>query len=208
MPSSWPDVVALLDRWQALAAGVLGFAAAIIAVVIALRGERRRERRELRAIRSSLGVEIRNYAANAYKAYIECKQLAQIVATPITSRMIENGVRFPGPVVYPAIAGRIGLLRAQAQPIVLFYAQIEVIRGGVGRLLRHRTPDDIPSRDVASMADSLLEACTTAAGIVAVLKTGNRLDDVHDPVMINTVNREAKEWRAMRGKLLKLSPER
>jgi hypothetical protein len=98
-------------------------------------------------------------------------------------------------------------LGAHAQPIVLFYAQIEGIRSGVGRLLRHRTPDDIPSRDVASMADSLLEACMTAAGIVAVLKTGNRADDVHDPVMIKTVNREVEEWQALRGQLLELSPE-
>jgi hypothetical protein len=40
----WGCVVAFLDRWQALVAGVLGFAAAIFVVRITLRGEARKHK--------------------------------------------------------------------------------------------------------------------------------------------------------------------
>lgn len=51
--------LALLDRWQTLAAGVLALGAAVLAAIIAVWAARQKERREVKAVRLSLALEIR-----------------------------------------------------------------------------------------------------------------------------------------------------
>lgn len=85
----------LLYDWQSLLAGALGFAAAIIAVVLTLLAERRKARRELVAIRRSLGVELRQFVTMAHGAHLGFRKLAE-GNPPITARMIENMVYIEG----------------------------------------------------------------------------------------------------------------
>jgi hypothetical protein len=73
-----------LYDWQWLLAGALGFAAAIIVVVITLLSERRKTGRELVAIRRSLGVELRQFVTMAHGAHLGFKKLAEGKA-PITA---------------------------------------------------------------------------------------------------------------------------
>jgi len=86
--TTWLD---LLDHWQAVIAGVVGFAAAIVAVVITLRSERRKAVRELDTLRKSLGVEMRQFTVQALNGHRSLRNLAQQGrGQQITTRMIEN----------------------------------------------------------------------------------------------------------------------
>jgi hypothetical protein len=67
-PWHYTTFLDLIDHWQSLTAGVLGFAAAIIAVILALQTERRKMQRELDALQKSLAVELRQHVGNALVA--------------------------------------------------------------------------------------------------------------------------------------------
>ncbi len=71
MPPPWhfttlPDV---FDHWQSLLAGLLAFFAALIVVGGSEYFGRRKERREIAAIRASLGVEIRLFIVTLFETH-------------------------------------------------------------------------------------------------------------------------------------------
>jgi len=126
-------VVALLDHWQSLAAGLLGAAAAIAAVVFRLRSEARRHKRETDSFRASLGVEIRLFALRAYEGY------RMVVArldsgNEILVRHLEDDTRFPAPIVYRNISSSLGTLGEYTHDVVLFYGQVQLVTDAIQRL--------------------------------------------------------------------------
>ena len=144
--SLWPSWAswATLHEWQELAsgilgfiAGLLGFAAAIYAVSKTLRGERRRDERELLSIKQALTAEIFQFATLALEAHGEVKRLAALRPDAgITIHDLEEATRFPDPVIYPNTANRLGLLGDHANDVVLFFSQIQVIRSAISRIRR------------------------------------------------------------------------
>jgi hypothetical protein len=188
-----------LYDWQSLLAGALGFAAAIIVVVITLLSERRKTGRELVAIRRSLGVELRQFVTMAHGAHLGFKKLAEGKA-PITARMIENMVHIGQPVIYPASADKIGLLGSQAMEVVIFFNLIEIARSGTDRLIRHRTPDNITPVLVAKMADVMMQICTYAQGLLPKLKTSVQETDNRDALMSVMISEAALCWGVARKK--------
>jgi hypothetical protein len=96
--TTWID---LFDHWQALVAGVLGFAAGIFTVYYTLSIERRKARRELDALRKSLAVELRQIIPRALGAGTDLRNLARS-NQQITARMVDYYARVPVPQVYPA----------------------------------------------------------------------------------------------------------
>ena len=101
--TTWLD---LLDHWQTFAAGVLALVAAIIAVWVA----RRKERREIEAMRLSLAVEIRrlvNILLQTHEAFGLASSTNQsLLADDVVKAISQAGA----PVVFPAMADRVGLL--------------------------------------------------------------------------------------------------
>ena len=87
--TTWLD---LFDHWQALIAGALGFAAAIIVVRFTLRIERRKAQLELDALRKSLAVELRQVVPHALGAAIALKKLAH-GSDQIPGRMVWKASR-------------------------------------------------------------------------------------------------------------------
>jgi hypothetical protein len=187
----------MLDHWQRLLAGLLGFGAVIMAVRFTLGAERRKQDRELVALRRSFGVEFRQCLLAALGAHQSMKKLAQS-QTPITVRVIENLVILQKPVIYPASANKIGLLGAQAMDIVATYGLLQAVRDSIARLQRHRTPDNIASILVASTAGALVRVCIEGAAVLPNLKTEVPHIDERDDALIQLISNEAATWEIAR----------
>jgi hypothetical protein len=59
------------------------------------------------------------------------------------------------PIIYPANAGKTGLLGPEAMHVVIVYDLLEIAREGVARLMNSRTPDDISAGVVMGDRSSL-----------------------------------------------------
>jgi hypothetical protein len=122
-----------LDKWQALEAGVLGFAAAIIVVWMTLRSERRKERREFRALKTAIGSEIRQFALMAIEAHERC-------ATGLNHQFgmklhdLEDACRFPPPIIYENNADSVGKFGNCAHELVLFFGNILILGHTLDRI--------------------------------------------------------------------------
>jgi hypothetical protein len=184
-PASWQYTTILdaFDHWQALLAGLLGFAAAIIAVILTLRIEQRKTERELDALRKSLAYELRQQVPRALGAGLSLREVA-LGSDPITARVIESYARLPTPLVYPANADKIGLLGQDAMNVVIFYSLMETCRGAVTSLMNARDPDNISKETVAATANALITACEYAQNILPKFKTGvPRIDQKDQELM-------------------------
>jgi hypothetical protein len=188
----------MLDHWQALLAGALGFTAAIWAVVFTFGAERRKQERELTALRRSFGVEFRQCILAALGAHQSMKALSQS-QHPITARAVESIVLLPKPVIYPACADRIGLLGAEAMDIVAMYGLLQAVRDSIARLQKHSTPDNIASVLVASTAQALIRVCTEGAAVLPRLKTQVARIDDRDAALAQLIGNEAASWEIIRG---------
>ncbi len=105
----------------------------------------------------------------------------------ITARMVENYARLPVPMVYPATAGKIGLLGDDAMGVVIVYSLIELGRSGIVSLMNSRAPDNIPPDIVAASANPFLTACEYALSILPKLKTGVAAHDQKDAELIDRI---------------------
>jgi hypothetical protein len=186
LASATRDLIDFLDHWQALIAGLLGFAAAIIVVRMTLRIERRKLQREMDALQKSLAVELRQQVGSALAAGKALRKLAQ-GGPPISARMVESYARVAAPVVYPASADKIGLLGAGAMDVVIVYSLIALGRSGTESLINSRYPDDISLSTVAAAGDAFLMACTYAQSVLPRLRTGVAEYDQKDAELIQKI---------------------
>jgi hypothetical protein len=193
--TTWLDAI---DRWQGLLAGLIGFGAAILAVVLTLRSEQRKADRELEALRRSIGVEIRQCVAVASGTFKSLVKLAQKEDGPITYRMVESFAQFQEPLVFPAVADKIGLLGSQAQDILIFYSLVDIVRRGIGRLANYRTPDDISPVVVAGTANGLVAALLQGSGVIAALKTHEPTTDARDMALAAEIAGNTASWEEIR----------
>lgn len=196
-PWHYTTFLDLIDHWQDFLAGLLGFAAAILAVRFTLQAETRKQERELSALRRSFGVEFRQCLAAAIGAHQSLRRLAQSPNT-ITARSIESLVILPKPVVYTASADKIGLLDTEAMDVVAMYGLLWAVRDSVERLQRHRTPDNISNLIVASTAGTLMRLCLEGANVLPRLKTEVPYIDERDAALIQLIVNESVTWNSAR----------
>ena len=185
----WHYTTALdaFDRWQALIAGLLGFAAAIVVVRVTLRIERRNADRELDALRKSLAIELRQLVPRALGAAVALKKLAH-GKDAITSRMVENHARIPAAIIYPANAGKIGLLGGDAMSVVVFYSLIELAKAATVSLMASREPDNISPATVEATAGTFFTACTySAENVLPHFKTGVASHEQKDTDLLQSI---------------------
>ncbi len=190
-PWQYTTFLDLVDHWQALLAGLLGFAAAIAAVVLTLQIERRKLQREMDALQKSLAVELRQLLPGALTAATSLEKLAR-GHHPITARMVESLARVPAPIVYPASANKIGLLGPDAMDVVIVYSLIELGQSGTASLISSRTPDDIAPSTVEAVAGVFLHACTYAQSVLPKLRTGVAEHDQKDAEFIDRIKAVGK----------------
>jgi hypothetical protein len=200
MPTIWhyTTPLDLLDHWQSLLAGQLGFCAAILVIWWTMRSERRRSALELEALRRALGVEVRQCVSQSFTAHRQLRRLANARDAKITFRMAENLAYLPIPVVFPACAEKIGLMGRAAMDVVIIYSQLELVREGIAKLARHRTPDDIPHSTVAGVADALIKLCQYANVVLPILATGIEEIDGKDASLFDLIKQDAASWNVAR----------
>lgn len=115
--TTWFD---LLDHWQTLVAGVLAVLAAVGGTVVAVSAARR----EVKAMRLSLAVEIRRLV-NVLLQARETFRRASSENKPLLADDVVKEISRGAPIVFPAMADRIGLLGFRLAPYVLmFYANL------------------------------------------------------------------------------------
>jgi hypothetical protein len=152
-----------------------------------VRLERERVLSELVALRMALGVELRTHISRAFGVYGGLQELS-MSGEPITARMVESKSRMAAPIIYPANAGKIGLLGAGAMDVVIVYDLLEIARDGAARLMTFRTPDDISPAVVYGVAQTFLAACSHARGVLPKLRTGDPSRDAKDGALIQQIN--------------------
>jgi hypothetical protein len=177
-----------LDRWQALIAGALGFAAAIIVVYVTLRIEQRKMERELDALRKSLAVELRQHVVHALRAGKALINLSHR-DSQITARMVQSLATVPPPIIYPSVADKIGLLGHDAMDVVIIYSLIDTGRGGVASLVNSRTPDDLTPGSLKITGDVFLNACAYAQSVLPKFTTGVAAHDEKDAALIENIGK-------------------
>jgi hypothetical protein len=148
--TTWLDA---LDHWQTLIAGVLALAAALIAVWVA----RQKERREVKAMRLSLAVEIRrlvNIMLQTHWMFDVASRTNQPLLADDVVKAISRGV----PVVYPAMADRVGLLGHVAPDVVTFYANLKQLEHA-GQMAAGNPAEPVPPGDLRELMKFIEIAC-------------------------------------------------
>ena len=100
------------------------------------------------------------------------------------------------PIIYPANAGKIGLLGADAMDVMIVYDLLENARHGAARLIASGTPDDINAKVVMKTAEPFLAACSYALGVLPRLRTGDPSHDAKDEALTQKVNDALATQRA------------
>jgi hypothetical protein len=190
-PWHYTTFVDFLDHWQALMAGLLGFAAAIVVVRITLQIERRKADHELDALRKSLGVELRVVIRNALVAY---NALMDRVKNNMetTGQVLPYATTLAIPIVYPANAGKIGFLGSDAMRMVAIYGLLDIARGAVTSLARMPAAK-IPSKTLVNIAEPLLRACEQSIPMLKQFQVADPAYDEIDNTLINAINTALRE---------------
>lgn len=172
---SWVDIEKIAEwarEWQALVAGLIAFAGALLVVWVALRAERRRHARELLALKKALGSEIRQLTNLALDAHERCASgLAH--DTGITIEALKEACRFPAAAVYEGNTGQIGHFGDAAHEIVLFFGQLSVLKDAISRLSPATNPHGRLSREnTAGIAGDLLRICEIGEFLLPRMRAG------------------------------------
>jgi hypothetical protein len=197
----------LLTDWGSLIGGGFALMAGIIAYLagraqatatrqaaeMQVKAERQKCDQEVETVRRSLAIELRQVVARAFGAHQFTRTSGQI-----TAPMVKSSAGVPVPIVYPAVADRIGLLNSEAMGVVIVYQLIEIGREGASQLIRHRTPDAIPVASVGAVAEAFLQACLYAREVLPRLRTGMALHDGKDDELIKKFTEAAFAWNAMK----------
>ena len=183
--TTWLD---LRDHWQTGLAGLAALFAAIITVLVTLRVERGKARREVDALRKSLAVELRLQIPRALAVYRSLGLRASRSDEPISARIVQSLSRMPAPIIYSANADKIGLLEGDAMNVVIVYTLLEGARGAADRLATtYSTPDNIDRVLVLKTAEAFLEACKYARGVLPRLRIGDASHDAKDEALIQQI---------------------
>jgi hypothetical protein len=191
MPWHFTTYLDLADHWQTMIAGVLALLAAGITILVTLRIERGKVRREVDALRKSLAIELRQMIPKALGSHGSLRGLAADPNGQVTARMVESLSQVREPVIYLANAGKIGTLEADAMDVVIVYSLLETARDSIRRMGTSRTPDDINPKVVMQTASVFLEACKYSRGVLRRLRTGVPSHDDRDAELIDAINQAA-----------------
>jgi hypothetical protein len=173
----WDHFTTWLNHWQTLLAGILAFFAGFFALAAARwsvrsaerqarwsvegaeRLSRQKDQREIEYIRFALASEIR-WLVNILLATHDTLTSIARKKLPTRPRDVEQLASLREPVVYPAVAEKVGLLEQPlAQYVITFYGNIQNIQF-TGRFTANdptetRTPPELLDR----LADLLVQAC-------------------------------------------------
>jgi hypothetical protein len=143
--------------------GIVGAGGAVAAVYLLI-GKQRRE--DAARIRDAIYIEIIAFSKMATAALQICEHVqgGKIVIAKKNARSIMMHV---DPIIYKAVADRIGLL-PQPQGVVEFYMRVLEVQEGLRVIVQG--PDDdnapVPAANAETIAKSLITACKLARSII------------------------------------------
>jgi hypothetical protein len=147
-----------LDHRQTLATGLTAIVAAVIAVGVPECFARRRAKQELQAMRLSLGVEIRLLIVLLLDTHRSLTQLSGKAAR-VLGRDVEQLASLREPLIFPAMADRLGLLRVPLAPLVAsFYANIRHIQFA-GKITGSGPTEIVDPPELNQLAKLIEQAC-------------------------------------------------
>ncbi len=190
--------LALIAGLAAYLAGRLQATATRKAVETQIAAEMDRRDQDVETLRKSVALELRQMVARAYGAHNSLAKLTTQTNGQITARMVESSIGIPPPIVYPAVADRIALLKDEAMDVMIVYQLIEIARDGARQLVHYRTPDDVSRTSVAAVAEAFLLACLYARNVLPRLRTGIADHDEKDEELVKQFNEAATSWNAVK----------
>jgi hypothetical protein len=176
-----------LDHWQTAVAGAGAVIAAFVTIFVTLGIERRKVKREVVALRKSIGNELRLQISNALGVYDGLRELGNRPDGPITARMVESKSRLPATIVFQATADKLGLLDDDAMDVLIVYTLLEAARDSAARVMTFRERDNINPAVVLGLARIFLSPCSHALGILPKLRTGVASHDDKDAEFIKKI---------------------
>jgi hypothetical protein len=204
--AGWPADLSwykLLTDWGSLIAGSLGFFAAIAAVLLTMGSEGRKAKREVKSLRRALGVEVRQYMWNAYRAHVQLKAMIvghpTVAASSISALVVEDKTKFPPPQIYPCAAAKIGEFGDCAADIVLFFSRLSATREAAERLLHHPMAVNLPIGEIAWAVERVTLMAEVGMNLLPHLKTAIVDYDSADAELIEKIKVDLTDWAGRRG---------
>jgi hypothetical protein len=195
-PWHYTTCLDLIDHWQTGLVGAGAVIAAVVTIGVTLWIDRRQAKRELETLRKALAVELRLHIRRAFGAYDGLLGLGSMPDGPITAWKVKSKSQMAAPIIYPANAGKIGLLGAEAMDVVIVYDLLEIARDRAALLTNYRTPDDITPALVVGTAQAFLAACSYARGVLPKLRTGDPSHDDKDEELTQQISAALASRRA------------
>ncbi len=143
--------------------GLIGAAGAAVAVYLTLAGQRKEDRER---IRGALVREVIEFARLVVGHLDTCEHIrAGIIKMPVPK--LAQEMQMPAPIIYPAVADKIGLLKSP-QHVVAFYMRITEIA-----IMAQAVADDpklqmsfLQDNNVRLIVEALLDICQFATWII------------------------------------------
>lgn len=154
-------MIETIKNWQGLVAGLLGFLAAIAAILFTMWSEKRAVERSKSALKRAVASEIWGHAGEALEAHRElAKRLRS--GKPIRSHEIRNSIRFPPLVIYPNIGSEIGSLEEDAHLVIHFFQAHQVMSNMVELMLTNLDERGIGISNPEDLVEHLLKLAETS----------------------------------------------
>lgn len=153
----------IVNAIATLLGGALGALGAALAVYLTLSGQRKEDRGR---IHGALVREIIEFARVAVGHLETCENIrASIIRVPVPK--LPQAMQMPAPIIYPAVADKIGLLKSP-QHVVAFYMRIKEIE-----TMAQTIADDpklqsafLQDNNVRLIVEALLDICQFARWII------------------------------------------
>lgn len=200
----WPSFTEWAHHWQELLGSLVGAIAGLIAVLLTiiftLRSETRRDKRETATMTRALLSEMWGYAGRALQAHQKLSDKLRSGGS-ITVHELEDTARFPAPVIYPNVAGKLGGLGEDAHQVIHFYGRLQSFGETIEHILRNFYDRRIGLSNPEDLVEHLLMISETAAPLLPRLRQ-SLADAQADLNFATAVGQARKRWE-----LSKLSSE-
>jgi hypothetical protein len=155
----------------AVIGGIIGAGGAVFAVYLAMTGQRRED---MAKVRAAVRTEVSTYSKYVISALKTCKEIAAQGLKIPTVNADYVGKNLLDPVIYPAVADRVGLLR-RPQATIEFYMRITEARSNLAAIQKkdagltsnQAAMTYIQPSNAEVVADSLITALQMARHIIA-----------------------------------------
>ena len=143
--------------------GVIGALGAAVAVYLTLKGQRKEDRER---IHGAVVREIIEFARVAVGQLDTCENIRSgLIALPAAK--LPQALKWPTPIIYPAVADKIGLLKSP-QHVVAFYMRVSEIATMAQAVADDPKPQTsrVQDNNVRLIVEALLDICQFATWII------------------------------------------